>query len=263
MVPLQIVAAAFGLAAQERFPMIWHRGVCRIFGIDIEVSGKIARSKPILFVSNHTSYIDISVLGTLIKGSFVAKADVATWPLFGFLAKLQRTVFVDRRMSRTAREKDRMVGRLEDGDNLILFPEGTSGDGNRVLPFKSAYFALAEAPVHGRPLTVQPVSVAYTKLDHMPMGRRYRPYCAWYGDMELTGHLWALMGLGRITVSVQFHEPVTIERFASRKELAAYCQRVVAEGVSEAISGHLWREPEEKRKLLKRLRAWRRRAAVT
>ncbi len=130
-----------------------------------------------------------------------------------------------------------MVDRLEAGDNLFLFPEGTSNDGNGVLPFKSALFAVAALKPRGAPLTVQPVSITYTALDGMPMGRALRPFYAWYGDMELPSHLWQALGLGRATVVVQFHDPVTLEDFASRKAMADHCYRKISEGVASALAG--------------------------
>ena len=177
------------------------------------------------------------MLGSLIAGSFVAKAEVADWFFFGWLAKLQRTVFVERRVRRTADQRDVMARRLEAGDNLILFPEGTSDDGNRVLPFKSALLSVAERRPHDQALIVQPVSLAYTRLDGLPLGRALRPLFAWYGDMELAPHLWQLAGLGRLTVVVHFHPPVTLEDFGSRKRLSDHCQAKVAEGVALALSG--------------------------
>ena len=118
-----------------------------------------------------------------------------------------------------------MIRRLENGDNLILFPEGTSSDGNAVLPFKSALFSVAQVEPHGRPLLVQPVSLAYTRLDGMPVGRALRPYFAWYGDMTLAPHFWEVAGLGHTTVDVVFHSPVTIAGYESRKALADHCRR--------------------------------------
>ena len=177
------------------------------------------------------------MLGSLIVGSFVAKAEVGDWFFFGWLAKLQRTVFVERRALKAAAQRDQMSRRLEAGDSLILFPEGTSDDGNRVLPFKSALLSVAERRPNDVPLTVQPVSVAYTRLDGLPLGRSLRPLFAWYGDMELAPHLWQLAGLGRLTIVVHFHPPVNIEEFASRKQLSDHCHAKVAEGVALALSG--------------------------
>ena len=120
---------------------------------------------------------------------------------------------------------------------MILFPEGTSGDGNRVLPFRSALFSAARSQPGEESLVVQPVSIAYTELDDLPLGRYLRPLCAWYGDMDLAPHLWQLAGLGRLTVVVRFHSPVTLAELGSRKALANHCQAEVARGVAAALTG--------------------------
>ncbi|MFQ5984620.1 MAG: lysophospholipid acyltransferase family protein [Alphaproteobacteria bacterium] len=237
LLPIQALAVGLRLPLARRVPMLYHRGCLTIMGLRVERHGRISRTQPTLFVSNHTSYLDITILGALIPGSFVAKEEVASWPVFGLLARLQRSVFVERRSDRASCSRDEMAGRLEAGDNLILFPEATSSDGNRVLPFKSALFGVAESSVRGAPLTVQPVSVAYSKLGNLPMGRHMRPFFAWYGDMDLLGHLWRALGLAPATVVVRFHPPVTIDRTGSRKALAVYCYEAVAAGVSEAING--------------------------
>ena len=234
LIPVQFTALALGLRVATRLPVHYHSLVCRIFGIDRVVGGSISLARPTLFVANHCSYIDIEVLGSIIEGSFIAKREVAKWPFFGMLAKLQRTVFVERNRRHAGIHRDAMAARFEAGDDLILFPEGTSNDGSRVLPFKSALFSLAEIGGDGGPINVQPVSIAYTHLDGIPLGRHMRPFVAWYGDMDLLPHLWALLGLGRLTVRVDFHRSVTIADFASRKEMADYCQRVVGGGVTAA-----------------------------
>jgi 1-acyl-sn-glycerol-3-phosphate acyltransferase len=214
-----------------------------LLDLHIEIRGDMSTAHPTLFVCNHSSYLDISVLGSIIKGSFIAKAEVADWPVFGYLAKLQRTVFVDRqRRTTTHYQRDQLARRLDEGDNLILFPEGTSNDGNRTLPFRSALFSVAERKGESGqpeplPLSIQPVSLAYVRLNGMPIGRSLRPLLAWYGDMELLDHLWHVAGLGRIVVAVEFHPPVTLAQFASRKALSEHCQRAVAEGVAVALAG--------------------------
>lgn len=214
-----------------------HRLYCRLLGLDVQKIGQVADERPVLFVANHASWIDILALSTLVPVSFVAKSEVAGWPLFGQLARLQRTIFVERRAVRSADARDDMRSRLRDGDSLVLFPEGTSSDGNRVLPFKSAFLAVAETEVDGRPVTVQPVTIAYTRLHGMPVGRRFRHYYAWYGDMDMFPHLWRMLSLGRSVVEIEFHTPLTIEAFDNRKQLAAVCQQVIAEGLSQALTG--------------------------
>lgn len=237
LLPVQIAAVAFGWRLAERLPVFYHRSCYRLLGLKVEVRGKISTDRPTLFVSNHSSYADITVLGGLVPGSFVAKSEVADWPFFGLLAKLQRTVFVDRQMRRAADHRDAMQRRLEAGDNLILFPEGTSNDGNRVLPFKSALFSVAERVVDGRPVTVQPVSIAYTRLDGLPLGYALRPCFAWYGDMALVPHLVRLVGLGTVTVVVEFHPPLTLATCGGRRRMAAACRARIAAGVAAALSG--------------------------
>jgi 1-acyl-sn-glycerol-3-phosphate acyltransferase len=235
LVPVQAVLVAAKSPLAAAFPRLYHRLCCRILGFRIEAKGALSERHPTLFVVNHVSYVDITILGALIKGSFVAKSEVAGWPLFGVLAKLQRTVFIERQVRRAAAQRGELTRRLAAGDDLILFPEGTSSDGTRVLPFKSALFSATETG--GNPVVVQPVSVAYVRLNGMPMGRLYRPFFAWYGDMEMAPHLWELLGLGVAGVSVEFHAPVMAGAFPSRKALAAYCQGVIADGLAAALSG--------------------------
>lgn len=235
--PAQILALWLSRPLSIRIPILYHRICCRILGFRVVVNGAMSAKLPTLFVSNHSSYIDVMVLASLIPGSFVAKAEVATWPFFGRLAKLQRTIFVDRRVSRAADQRDQMLKRLRARENLILFPEGTSNDGTRPLPFKSALFAVAQGDVGGEKLVVQPVSVAYTRLDGMPVGRAFRAHFAWYGDMMLMPHMWILTGLGVVTVEVMFHPPVSIAGFGTRKALADHCFNEVMQGVAAANAG--------------------------
>jgi 1-acyl-sn-glycerol-3-phosphate acyltransferase len=230
LMPVQAVGLMLKRPWVATLPRFYHRQCCRILGFDVRRIGEPVAARPVLFASNHVSYADITVLGSLIAGSFVAKNEVAGWPLFGQLAKLQRSVFVDRQVRSTAQQRDAIAERVAAGDALILFPEGTSADGNFILPFKSALFSVVYK--RDQPVTVQPVSLIYTRLDGLPIGRMLRPFFAWYGDMDLAPHLWRLLGLGRIEVVVEFHSPVALTDFPSRKRLAEYCQRRIEAGVS-------------------------------
>lgn len=225
----------------------WHSGSCRITGVTPTVHGKPVQDRPILFVANHVSYLDISVLGSLLDGCFVAKQEVRSWPIFGYLAQLQRTVFVERRAVRAADQREVLRARLAQGDSLILFPEGTSSDGTRALRFKSALFDAANIELDHGHVEVQPISIAYSRFDGMPMGRMLRPFYAWYGDMELAPHLWRALGMGTIGVDVIFHEPVKLDDFGSRKALAQHCETVVSNGLSTALSGRLDRTARDHR----------------
>jgi lyso-ornithine lipid O-acyltransferase len=235
--PIQAMLLLVKSPWSRRFPMVYHRLCTRILGFRIEPSGERSSTRPTLFVANHASYLDIPVLGSLIDGSFVAKAEIANWPFFGTLAKLQRSIFVDRRPGSSAKQRDMLTARLEAGDDLIIFPESTSGDGIHMLPFKSALLSVAELRPLGAPLVVQPVTVAYVRLDGMPLGRFYRPFVSWYGSMTVAPHLWTMLGLGAITVKVIFHPPVTIEQFGSRKLLAVHCYKVISGALAAALAG--------------------------
>jgi 1-acyl-sn-glycerol-3-phosphate acyltransferase len=234
--PIQGTLLLLRSSAADRFPRLYHRWASRFLGLDIVVRGTPSRAKPTLFVSNHTSYLDIEVLGSLIDVSFIAKSDMITWPLFGWLARLQRSVFVDRRPVNVGDHANDVATRLAAGDNLVLFAEGTTSDGNRILPFKSALFTVAEQASADRPLTIQPVSVVATALDGMPLGRSLRPIYAWYGDMPLLPHVWQALTMGRITVTVEFHPPFSSGGL-SRKRLAAMCEEAVQNGATRAITG--------------------------
>lgn len=256
LIAVQALLVRFGLKAANRLPLYYHRLCCRILGFRVIVLGQPSVQAGTLFVVNHGSYLDITLIGGVIEGGFVAKSEVADWPFFGLLAKLQRTVFVDRRIHSAHAQRDAMSERLAQGENLILFPEGTSSDGNRLLPFKSALFSAAA--LDNGLVPVQPVSVAYVALDGIPMGRLFRAMVAWYGDMELLPHLWEFLGLGIVTVVIEFHSVATLAEMGSRKILSEHCHRVIAQGLSLALSGRrlpsMEERKDEKRKKKKRKR---------
>jgi len=236
--PFHLLALALRVRPVVRWlPVFYHRMVCVILGIKVKVNGQRSTVMPTLFVCNHVSYLDIEVLGGRIPGCFVAKAEVATWPFFSTLAKAQRTIFVDRRSSKTSNSRDEMLKRLDTGDNLMLFPEGTSSDGTRVLPFRSALFAVAQLRRDDRPIVVQPVAISYTRLDGIPLGRYWRPLFAWFGDLDLVPHLWQMVCLGETEAVVTFFPPVDIDRLGDRKKLAEYCFQQVSAGVQSANAG--------------------------
>jgi 1-acyl-sn-glycerol-3-phosphate acyltransferase len=245
LIPWQAFLLRFNFKSRKTFPSTFNRYLCRLFGIRITVFGKPIQDRGVLMVGNHTSYFDILVLSSLAQISFVAKSEVAGWPIFGILAKLQQAVFVERaRRSQTGEARDQIRERLLAGDALVLFPEGTSNDGNRVLPFKSALMGAVETEIgkdpQGRPLyvPVQPVSLAYVGVHGIPMGRENRPLYAWYGDMELVPHLWEALLSGPMEVVVEFHPPITVDAAGGRKAMAAKVEAIVRRGQARALAGN-------------------------
>jgi 1-acyl-sn-glycerol-3-phosphate acyltransferase len=243
-IPWQGSALRFGLKRRKTFPNRYHRFLCRLFGIRLRVIGTPVQDQGVLVVANHTSYLDILVFSSAARLSFVAKAEVATWPFFSTLARLQETVFVERtRRSQTAMARDQIRERLLAGDALVLFPEGTSSDGNRVLPFKSALMGAVEATIgedsqgRAKHVLVQPASCTYVGVHGLPMGRENRPLFAWYGDMDLVPHLWECVKTGPIDVVLEFHKPISIDTAGNRKQLAAIAEEVVRKGQARALAG--------------------------
>lgn len=251
--PWQLSAVRFKLARRKTFPHRYHRWLCRLFGINVTVIGTAVQDRGVLMVANHTSYFDIIVLSGIARVSFVAKKEVSAWPFFGTLARLQETVFVQRdRRSQTGAARDALQRRLREGDALVLFPEGTSSDGNRVLPFRTALMGAAECEMgkdaKGRVqhVSVQPVSISYVGLNGVPMGRENRPLFAWYGDMDLVPHLWEAVKTGPFDAVVEFHPPLTVDVAGDRKALAAMTEAIVRAGQARALAGLYWDTPHTK-----------------
>lgn len=215
-----------------------HATVCKILGLQVTVRGTPCLAEPTLYVANHSSYLDIPTLGSIVLGSFVAKGEIERWPVFGALCKLQDTIFIKRQATQAGVQRDTLREKLEQGRSLMIFAEGTSTDGCHILPFKSSLFATVQKPLpNGKPIMVQPISITAVTLDGLPMGRTLRPLYAWYGDMTLAGHGWPMLKLGKIGVMIEFHEPVASTAFPDRKALAHYCDEQVQAGVVRALLG--------------------------
>ena len=234
LMPLQAVFLRSSKRFSRLLPHLYHRHVCRLLGIRLAVEGEVVRDRPVLLIANHTSWLDIPVLSAVAPLSFVAKKEVGTWPFVSTLARLQRTVFVDRtRRTSVGETANEMIVRLIEGDAIVLFAEGTSSDGNRVLPFKTSLFAAAKPP--GRAVAaaapsatvVQTISLAYTGLHGLPLGRGDRHLVGWYGDMEMGSHAWTLLKAGPLDVRIRVGEPVPLESFPDRKALAKFSETQV------------------------------------
>ncbi len=202
----------------------------RIIGERVEPTGRQGgKARPVIYVGNHSSWLDIPAVGGELRACFVSKDDVAGWPLVGTIARLGRTVFVSRSRQSIGRERSEMQGRLKAGDSLILFPEGTSSDGSRVLPFHSSFFAAAYGDT--TPI-IQPVSIVYDRLADLPVGRASRTVFSWYGDMSLAPHLWRLAQWRGKRVTLLFHGALDPRDFADRKALSNATWQAVADGAS-------------------------------
>ncbi|MGI8724139.1 MAG: lysophospholipid acyltransferase family protein [Methyloceanibacter sp.] len=241
LMPLQLLLRRTGSRFARTFPHWYHRQVCRIVGVRLRVEGRVAREGGVLLVSNHVSWLDIVVLSAVAPVSFVAKQEVASWPFVSWLAQLQRSVFIDRnRRTEVTGKANEILQRLDAGDHIVLFAEGTSSDGNTVLPFKTALFAAVkpqgEAATH-RNVCVQTLAITYTKLYGLPLCRRGRHFVAWYGDMDLASHAWRLLGKGPLDAEIRIGPPVPLDQFADRKALALYAEEKVRNDVTSLLRG--------------------------
>jgi lyso-ornithine lipid O-acyltransferase len=236
LMPVQQLFVWFWPRMARLFPMYYHRLVLRLLGVRVSIEGEALKQGPAIFAANHISWLDIVILSAVAPVSFIAKRDVNAWPFFGALARLQRTIFVDRtRRLTTGASRDEMRERLAAGDMLVLFAEGTSGDGTRVLPFKSTFFAAAE----NSNVAVQPLSVVYTGHRNLPMTRRLRPLYAWYGEMDMPPHLWEAVANGPIEVKIICHAPLSIADHGNRKILAKQAEEAVRRGLVDTLHGRV------------------------
>jgi 1-acyl-sn-glycerol-3-phosphate acyltransferase len=223
LLPFHFAWLATGRAPSMAVAQLWQRFVCWLIGIRVTVTGAPASDRPLLLLSNHTSWLDIPILASVAPVSFIAKKEVANWPVVGWLAKAQRTVFVDReRRAATGAHADEVAGRLSKGDIIVLFAEGTSSDGNQVLPFRSALVGAAQRAIEeAGAATVQPVAISYQRMLGLPLGRQHRPLVAWYGGADLLPHLKRVLSEGGIDVHVVFGPA---ERLSPRDDRKAVTQ---------------------------------------
>jgi lyso-ornithine lipid O-acyltransferase len=243
LLPFHVVAIGIGGRSTMRVAQLWQRFVCSLMGIRITVTGAPATDRPLLLLSNHNSWLDIPILASVAPISFIAKQEVAGWPVVGFLARAQRTVFVDRnRRHATGDQADAVAGRLSKGDIMVLFAEGTSSDGNKVLPFRSALVgaaqrAIANGGADGGVATVQPVAIAYPRMLGLPLGRQHRPLVAWYGGTDLLPHLKRILSEGGVDVSVVFGPAHRLSARDDRKRVTQEAGDLVRRLVAAINSG--------------------------
>ncbi len=195
---------------------LWARGSLRLIGLRRIVHGTPPPDGAAL-VANHSSWLDIMAFCSIGRTVFVAKSEVADWPAIGWCARMMDAMFVERRSSAAARQKLEMAERLAQGQQLLFFPEGTSTDGQRVLPFKSPLFAAFADMESG--IKIQPVAAIYVPAPHLPA-----TFYGWWGDMSLGGSLWTLLAHSYGgTLHLSFAPAVEAADFAGRKELARHC----------------------------------------
>jgi lyso-ornithine lipid O-acyltransferase len=242
LLAVQWLALRYRWGLAHTLPVVFHRMVCALLRVRIKQIGEPNPRRPLLIVSNHSSWLDITVLSTLMPLSFIAKAEVATWPVFGTFARLQRSIFIDRqRRQATGAANAAIAERLADGDAIVLFAEGTTSDGNRVLPFRSALLGAARdaIAVSDSHVMVQPLAIGYPRRAGLPLARADRPSIAWYGDMDLVPHLIAIMQGPPIDAVAVWGEPISFDRDSDRKAVTRLAEQAVRKGCAAIARGVL------------------------
>ncbi len=223
--PFQVAVLTVAPSRRYALPLLVFRLGLKIIGIECDVRGSPPKSGPALIVCNHLSWIDIVVLGAHFPCHFIAKREVAGWPVFGQLARVIGVMFLDReRRTATAPFRNEMEGAFDQDRILVLFPEGTSTDGSEVLPFKSALLPDARkagVPVH--PLTL---SLFGNTEPH--------PFYAWFDDISLIEHMRRVFASGPLRARLDFGDRIAAESVAGRKELARRAHEVVSENLASA-----------------------------
>lgn len=220
---LHLIAQRTGFFGENVIPRAWHQMILRLLAIRVRVVGTPSDERPLLLVSNHVSWTDIMIIGSVADVHFIARGDMADWPVMGTIGRLRRTIFIERGSRRRSAEQTAEIAAfLDRGDVLVLFAEGTTGDGGTVLPFKTSLFAaLYRDGEPSQPFaTVQPVSVTYLRSHGIPLGRLERTRYAWIGDQTLAPHLIKLLKGGAVDVELRFGEAIPPELAGDRKTLA-------------------------------------------
>jgi len=241
--PLQWLALRCNSPVQRRLPLLFCRLTCRLLGIRPRFRGRTGGRSPRMIVPNHVSWTDVLVLGCREAPlRFVAKSEVAGWPLFGAIARLTGTIFVERRCRRSIlRVNAALSERLAAGEDVVVFAEATTGDGSRLKRFNAPHFAALHDFLLAQPqkagVTVTPVGLAYVRRHGLPLGRLGRSEVAWYGDTALVPHLWMLVTRGGIDCDVTYGAPIRFDRGSDRKAVARETEAAVRRLVKASLTG--------------------------
>jgi lyso-ornithine lipid O-acyltransferase len=229
--PLQWISLNLRLFPSRWLPQLFHRLATSILGINIVQTGNYHKNAPCLIMSNHVSWSDILVMGACGPMRFIAKSEVASWPLFGFFARLQRTIFVERgKRSTIPRVNQKIAEAMAQHDPIVLFAEATSSNGTRIHPFRSSHARAAAQAAEAHPhktAYIQPVAIYYRGRWGMPLGRHERADIAWYGDMDLVPHIWSIICQAPIECHISFGEPIACHGTTDMKALTAQAEKKV------------------------------------
>ena len=212
--------------ARKNVQRLFFVNAVRLWRLNISVEGGLATA-PLLIVANHSSYIDVVVVGSLADIRFTPKIEARSWPVLGLLAGAFDVIFVSRARTDSKSIQKTLLDTLNDGQRICIFPEGTTNNGRMLKPFKPSLFALSEQWTGASPLAVQPVAVRYESVDGIPMSEQNWDIVAWYGDDTLLRHLWRLSRVREIKVTMHCLPPLVLQEGESRKSLCAQVEQAI------------------------------------
>ncbi len=226
--PPRRIAQSLGSGFGRSTPVMFNRLLCLILRVRVQKFGAESAPGPRLIVANHVSWLDIPVLGAVEPMTFLAKKEIGERWLGREVAGLQGVVYVDRERKRCIpRVNADMAAAMRNGEPVALFAEATTGDGNRLLKFRSSHFEAARAAARGDAAVVQPVFLDFNRLAGLTLTRLDRPTIAWYGDMAFFPHLIGFLRAGGVACDVHYGEPIAVADFADRKALARATEAAV------------------------------------
>jgi 1-acyl-sn-glycerol-3-phosphate acyltransferase len=236
--PPRRIAQTFGWRLGRRTPVWFQRLLCAGLGVSVRRHGAFSVETKQLIVANHVSWLDIPVLGSLEPMSFLAKKEIGDHPVGRELVALQGVVYVDRRRrSCIPAANARMAETMRAGSPVVLFAEATTGDGNRLLRFRSSHFEAVRQAALGTDAAapvIQPIYLNYSRLAGLPMGRGERPRIAWYGDMTFLSHFSQFAQGGRVTCDVHIGAPIRLFPGMDRKSAARLAEAAIRELAAKA-----------------------------
>jgi 1-acyl-sn-glycerol-3-phosphate acyltransferase len=208
----------------NQIPRWFHAMGARFLGMKVKVIGTPSTDRPTLIVSNHVSWTDIVAVGSKADVTFVAKSEIEKWFFVGFMASLQRTLYVDRKKRSDAKRVSEEMGkRMASGGAVLLFAEGQSDIGTHVLPFRSALIGAAQHAMEDAgagEVMIQPLTIAYTRLQGLPVGRTDRSFIAWIKSKSVKQNIREILTGGTREVTLAFGKPRLLPAGADRKKLA-------------------------------------------
>lgn len=247
LVPISILTIVTSKALHQSLLIFFYRGMLAILGVKVILQGakknELRSMKNTLCVANHLSYLDVFIYGAYLPVRFTPKKEVRHWPVIGWLCLLTRAMFIERSARQSLEHIQHLRSAIQSGDNVMVFPEATTSNGMALLPFKSTFFRVLERTdenaADGSNIKLRPVALQYCTTNGKPVTtQKEMDFYAWYGDMVLIPHLWALLTIPRSEVMLSILPEIGCDKGANRKALCKESEARIRQALTPAIAPH-------------------------